>query len=56
MFEIPGSDVVKVHITEDVVQGKNSPAYFRKSLTPSTTPVEEDTNVSVEVQARAEVK
>ena len=55
MFEIPGSDVVKVHITEDVVHGKNSPAYFRKSQTPSTTPDDED-NVSVEVQARAEVK
>lgn len=29
MFEIPGSDVVSVHITEDVVMGQSSPVYVR---------------------------
>ncbi|XP_039291626.1 ATP-dependent Clp protease ATP-binding subunit clpX-like, mitochondrial isoform X2 [Nilaparvata lugens] len=29
MFEIPGSDIVSVHITEEVVGGKESPIYIR---------------------------
>ncbi|XP_014255887.1 ATP-dependent Clp protease ATP-binding subunit clpX-like, mitochondrial isoform X2 [Cimex lectularius] len=29
MFEIPGSDVVSVHITEDCVKGKTCPVYIR---------------------------
>lgn len=29
MFEIPGSDVISVHIAEDVVLGKSEPMYIR---------------------------
>jgi hypothetical protein len=29
MFEIPRSDVMSVHITEDVVSGASSPVYIR---------------------------
>jgi len=29
MFEIPGSDVLSVHITEDVVMNKSEPLYIR---------------------------
>jgi hypothetical protein len=29
VFEIPGSDVMSVHITEDVVSGASLPVYIR---------------------------
>lgn len=31
MFEIPGSNIVEVNITEDVVSGKDQPKFVRKS-------------------------
>jgi len=51
MFEIPGSDVMSVHITEDVVSGANSPVYIRGK--PVSQDEEEQT---IEVQARAKAK
>lgn len=51
MFEIPGSDVISVHITDEVVNGNNSPVYIRGK------PVaQEEDDQSIEVQARAEAK
>ena len=44
MFEIPGSDILSVHITEDVVIGKNQPLYIKGR------PVEEP------IEMRAEAK
>jgi ATP-dependent Clp protease ATP-binding subunit ClpX len=51
MFEIPGSDVMSVHITEDVVNGMSPPVYIRGK--PVSQDEEEQT---IEVQARAKVK
>jgi len=51
MFEIPGSDVMSVHITEDVVSGTSSPVYIRGK--PVSQDEEEQT---IEVQARAKAK
>lgn len=51
MFEIPGSDVMSVHITEDVVNGKSAPVYIRGK--PVTQDEEDQT---MEMQARAKVK
>ncbi|XP_021924347.1 ATP-dependent Clp protease ATP-binding subunit clpX-like, mitochondrial isoform X2 [Zootermopsis nevadensis] len=51
MFEIPGSDVMSVHITEDVVNGTSPPVYIRGK--PVSQDEEEQT---IEVQARAKVK
>jgi ATP-dependent Clp protease ATP-binding subunit ClpX len=51
MFEIPGSDVMSVHITEDVVSGASAPIYIRGK--PVSQDEEEQT---IEVQARAEAK
>ena len=31
MFEIPGSDIVSVHVTEDCVNGKCDPMYIHAS-------------------------
>lgn len=45
MFEIPGSDVVSVHITEDVVKNKHPPVYIRGKQ------VTEEEDQAVEVQA-----
>ncbi|XP_068081594.1 ATP-dependent Clp protease ATP-binding subunit clpX-like, mitochondrial isoform X2 [Anabrus simplex] len=51
MFEIPGSDVISVHITEDVVNSKSAPVYIRGK------PVSQDEEEqAMEVQARAEAK
>lgn len=52
MFEIPGSDVLSVHITDDSVLRKGEPVYIRGKQVISTEAPEEDT----EMQARAEVK
>lgn len=51
MFEIPGSDVMSVHITEDVVSGASAPVYIRGK--PVSQDEEEQT---IEVQARAKAK
>jgi ATP-dependent Clp protease ATP-binding subunit ClpX len=51
MFEIPGSDVMSVHITEDVVGGGRAPIYIRGK--PVSQVAEEHT---IEVQARAKAK
>lgn len=48
MFEVPGSDILSVHVTEDVVLGKMPPVYIRGR------PVEE--NTENEFKARAEAK
>lgn len=51
MFDIPGSDVMSVHITEEVVNGKGNPVYIRGK------PVSQDEEEQpIEVQARAEAK
>nr|CAD7592616.1 unnamed protein product [Timema genevievae] len=50
MFEIPGSDVMSVHITEDVVYNKSGPVYIRGKA------VSEDEDQTIEVQARANAK
>ncbi|XP_037024783.1 ATP-dependent Clp protease ATP-binding subunit clpX-like, mitochondrial [Bradysia coprophila] len=50
MFEVPGSDVKTVHITEDCVKGLCSPEYIRHSTdstTTTTTDDEESTQVRV---------
>lgn len=53
MFEIPGSDVLSVHITDDSVLKKAEPVYIRGKQVDSTEAAEDD---SSEMQARAEVK
>nr|CAD7255751.1 unnamed protein product [Timema shepardi] len=50
MFEIPGSDVMSVHITEDVVYNKSGPVYIRGKA------VSEEEDQTIEVQARANAK
>jgi len=49
MFEIPGSDVLSVHITDDSVLRKAEPVYIRGKQVSTS----EDES---ELQARAEVK
>ncbi|KAE8745187.1 hypothetical protein FOCC_FOCC008078 [Frankliniella occidentalis] len=53
MFEIPGSDVISVHITEDVVFGKSEPMYIRGK---PVSQDDEERDVDVQAQARAEAK
>lgn len=42
MFEIPGSDISSVVITEEVVQGKEKPLYTCKDMTSENASQEED--------------
>lgn len=46
MFEIPGSDVVSVHVTEDAVNGKMNPHCIRGR--PIDEEVKMDARVKVE--------
>lgn len=47
MFEVPDSDILSVHITEDVVLGKIPPIYIRGR------PVEENSDSQIEMRAEA---
>lgn len=47
MFEVPGSDILSVHVTEDVVLGNVSPVYIRGR------PVEENSENEFEMRAEA---
>lgn len=47
MFEVPGSDVISVHVTEEVVFGKIPPVYIRGR------PVEENSENDFEIRAEA---
>lgn len=54
MFEIPGSDVVGVHITEDAVNGLSPPVYIRGK--PVAEHADQEPEEAVPEQARAEAK
>lgn len=47
MFEIPGSDVVSVHVTEDAVNGKMNP-HCRRSQTIDEAETKLETRAKVE--------
>lgn len=47
MFEVPGSDIMSVHVTEDVVFGKIAPVYIR------SRPLEENSENQFEMRAEA---
>lgn len=47
MYEIPGSDVVSVHVTEDAVNGKMNPHCIRNR------PIDE-TEAKMETRAKVE--
>lgn len=55
MFEVPGSGISAVHVTEEYVTGKNGPVYDR-SADPTTTGSgtettdEEDVNTSIRLK------
>lgn len=53
MFEVPGSDVKSVHITEDCVKGLCAPEYIRHSAsaTDSTTTTSTDDEESTQWKA-----
>ncbi|KAG8225412.1 hypothetical protein J437_LFUL004612 [Ladona fulva] len=53
MFEIPGSDVVSVHINEDTVTGETLPVYIRGQRIEQSS---DDEDPNIEVKARAEAK
>lgn len=52
MFEIPGSDVSSVHITEEVVLGKEKPQYIRSSSASAVNDVYDRSDSTVD-QKRA---
>lgn len=47
MFEIPGSDVVSVHVTEDAVNGKMNP-HCKRSQPIDVTETKLETRAEVE--------
>lgn len=54
MFEVPGSEIKGVHITEECVMGLTSPIYITRSSTASTStdPPPESTNNTEEEENR----
>jgi ATP-dependent Clp protease ATP-binding subunit ClpX len=53
MFEVPGSEIKSVHITEECVLGSNPPIYIHRSnSTSSTDPPETATTSSEEEENR----
>lgn len=54
MFDVPGSEIKGVHITEECVMGVGSPIYITRSSTASTStdPPPESTNNTEEEENR----
>lgn len=50
MFEVPGSEIVGVHVTEEYVKGEKGPDYIKSAASDSSTPEEEDLNTSIRVK------
>lgn len=51
MFEIPGSDIRGVHVTEEYVRGESGPVYEKKSdVTASEVHDEDDVNTSIRIK------
>lgn len=51
MFEIPGSGVLSVKITEDYVLGKSRPTYLRKSAGITDVPSDEEEQINIKATA-----
>jgi ATP-dependent Clp protease ATP-binding subunit ClpX len=58
MFEVPGSEIKGVHITEECVIGVDSPIYIHRSsaTTESTDPPEASSNTEEEENRKFRVK
>lgn len=54
MFEVPGSDVKTVHITDDCVRGQAEPEYIRRSQSNSTSSGPDTPNSNSSSQASDE--
>lgn len=57
MFEVPGSEIKSVHITEECVLGSQQPIYIRHSNTSaSSDPSEQSTSSEEEENRKFRVK
>lgn len=58
MFDVPGSEIKGVHITEECVMGVGSPIYITRSSTASTStdPPESTNNTEEEENRKYRVK
>lgn len=58
MFEVPGSEIKGVHITEECVMGMDIPIYIHRSsaTTTSTDPPEASSNTEEEENRKFRVK
>lgn len=54
MFEVPGSDVKTVHITDDCVRGQGEPEYIRRSQSNSASSGPDTPNSNSSSQASDE--
>lgn len=54
MFEVPGSDVKTVHITEDCVRGQTEPVYIRRNQSNSASSGPDAPNSNTTSQASEE--
>ncbi|KAF5282097.1 hypothetical protein FQR65_LT14415 [Abscondita terminalis] len=50
MFEVPGSEIVGVHVTEEYVKGEKGPIYIRNSNTSDAATDEEDVKTTVRLK------
>lgn len=52
MFEVPGSEIVGVQVTDEYVKGESGPVYIRNTSTSTTSPSvdEEDLNTSIRLK------
>ena len=51
MFEVPGSDICEVIITEDVVKGTSKARYVTQAKDSQSTPTEDDSPLETKVSA-----
>lgn len=49
MFEIPGSNISGVHITQEYVEGRSGPVYVKNSCGTETTTDDEELKTSIRI-------
>lgn len=50
MFEVPGSGISGVHVTEEYVKGETTPQYERRDIVNPEVNEEDDVNTSIRIK------
>ncbi|CAH1183913.1 unnamed protein product [Phaedon cochleariae] len=52
MFEVPGSNIAEVHVTEEYVRGKGAPVYVKSAEVTSTSETTEEDEINTSIRVK----